>query len=358
VCGFELDRANGRLISIEARDFGRRKLSVRADRFVIAAGSIESTRLLLELNASSEGRAFEGCRVLGRYFQDHLKVTVARVNRREVRRSNEMFAYRFVGSTMRDLRMTLSEKAQREDAIASAYGLITMDMEESPLAIVKDIAQGIQRRNVDVRLLLKLSRSLPYLARTAYWRYWRRQLFLPLNVQLNLMIWAEQVPNRNNRIRLADARDRLGMRKVLLDWRPMEADEHTLRCAIARVRSYWERSGFDRVCPLEWSPASVDEAKPLVSLVEACAHPSGSTRMGTDPAESVVDPGLRCHAIPNVSVVSGSTFPSPGSANPTLTIMKLALRLADTILHEARQRPASIPVTLPRSEARPAAVPA
>jgi choline dehydrogenase-like flavoprotein len=53
--------------------------------------------------------------------------------------------------------------------------------------------------------------------------------------------------------------------------------------------------------------------------------------MGTNPLDSVVDPCLRVHRVPNLSVVSASVFPSSGSANPTLTIMLLAMRAADML---------------------------
>jgi choline dehydrogenase-like flavoprotein len=53
--------------------------------------------------------------------------------------------------------------------------------------------------------------------------------------------------------------------------------------------------------------------------------------MGDDPATSVVDRQLRVHAISNLSVASASAFPSSGSANPTFTIMQLAMRAADAI---------------------------
>jgi choline dehydrogenase-like flavoprotein len=61
------------------------------------------------------------------------------------------------------------------------------------------------------------------------------------------------------------------------------------------------------------------------------AHPAGSTRMGINPLDSVVDPRLRVHRIPNLSVASASVFPSSGSANPTLTVMLLAMRAAETL---------------------------
>jgi choline dehydrogenase-like flavoprotein len=58
-------------------------------------------------------------------------------------------------------------------------------------------------------------------------------------------------------------------------------------------------------------------------------HHMGTTRMGTDPAESVVDPRLRTHDLANLSVVSSSVFVTGGAVNPTLTIAALALRAAD-----------------------------
>jgi choline dehydrogenase-like flavoprotein len=56
--------------------------------------------------------------------------------------------------------------------------------------------------------------------------------------------------------------------------------------------------------------------------------------MGANPATSVVRPDLRCHHVPNIWIASASTFPSSGSANPTLTILQLAFRAADALLRE------------------------
>ena len=60
-------------------------------------------------------------------------------------------------------------------------------------------------------------------------------------------------------------------------------------------------------------------------------HHMGTTRMGTDPAESVVDPTLRTHDLNNCWIASSSVFPTGGALNPTLTIGALALRAADFI---------------------------
>ena len=59
------------------------------------------------------------------------------------------------------------------------------------------------------------------------------------------------------------------------------------------------------------------------------AHPSGTTRMSTDPAAGVVDPDCAVHGVEGLHVLGSSVFPTNGHANPTYTIVALAVRLAD-----------------------------
>ncbi len=58
-------------------------------------------------------------------------------------------------------------------------------------------------------------------------------------------------------------------------------------------------------------------------------HHMGTTRMGTDPTESVVNPQLRTHDLDNCWIVGSSVFPTGGAMNPTLTIAALAVRAAE-----------------------------
>ena len=57
----------------------------------------------------------------------------------------------------------------------------------------------------------------------------------------------------------------------------------------------------------------------------------GTTRMHPDPAQGVVDADCRVHGVANLFVAGSSVFPTAGCANPTLTIVALAVRLADHI---------------------------
>ena len=68
-----------------------------------------------------------------------------------------------------------------------------------------------------------------------------------------------------------------------------------------------------------------------------CSHQHGTTRMGNDPDTSVLDRDCRAHEVDNLFVVDGGPFPTATGANPTLTIMANAWRVAD---HIAAGRPA------------------
>ncbi len=61
-------------------------------------------------------------------------------------------------------------------------------------------------------------------------------------------------------------------------------------------------------------------------------HVVGTHRMGTDPCKSVVDASQRSHDLPNMWVVGSGSFPTVCTANPTLTLMALAFKSADSII--------------------------
>jgi choline dehydrogenase-like flavoprotein len=193
----------------------------------------------------------------------------------------------------------------------------------------------VMKFGVKLADLAEIARHYKLLSEVAFWRLVRRQFFIPDDVEYKLHICIEQAPDLQNRISLSEKRDRLGVPMVSLNWKATDADERTFRSSIAKINAYWRRSGFDQICPIEWTFAAKDTSVRIVDEAEDWCHPSGTTRMGLDPAESVVGSDMSCHDIPNVRVVSASTFPTSGSVNPTLTIMQLALRCADLILQRS-----------------------
>ena len=66
-------------------------------------------------------------------------------------------------------------------------------------------------------------------------------------------------------------------------------------------------------------------------VIDRYAHLVGGCRMGSDPERSVVDSDHRAWEVPNLFIADGSVMPTQGSANPALTIMALASRLAERL---------------------------
>ena len=79
------------------------------------------------------------------------------------------------------------------------------------------------------------------------------------------------------------------------------------------------------------------DARDLWTQDDDTCHLNGTARMGSDPANSVVDADCRSWDIPNLWICDGSVFPTVGGANPSLTIQAIACRTADRIAAMARR---------------------
>jgi choline dehydrogenase-like flavoprotein len=143
----------------------------------------------------------------------------------------------------------------------------------------------------------------------------------------SIMIQAEQAPNPSNRVTLSDERDELGLRRVNVEWRLGELSRRTVEVATRRIAAEFTRIGLGRVQLAAWL-TDADDAGWRGGLHWG-HHQMGTTRMSHDPATGVVDANCRMHHVDNLYVTGASVFPTGGYANPMLSIVALALRLAD-----------------------------
>ena len=76
---------------------------------------------------------------------------------------------------------------------------------------------------------------------------------------------------------------------------------------------------------------ALDARRMIEAQAEPAFHHLGVCRMSEKSRDGVVDPWGRAHEVPNLFVSDGSVFPSSGAANPTLTVVALAIRQAERI---------------------------
>jgi choline dehydrogenase-like flavoprotein len=137
---------------------------------------------------------------------------------------------------------------------------------------------------------------------------------------------------------LATERDALGLQRLLVDWRYSPGDVATVREAVRLFAADIGRSGLG---VFEYDPGSIEFEMSRYGAYGG--HHLGTARMGNDPRTSVVDANCRIHGLENLYIAGGAVFPTSSQANPTLTIIALAMRLAAHVRAAAQSaRPALI----------------
>jgi choline dehydrogenase-like flavoprotein len=134
---------------------------------------------------------------------------------------------------------------------------------------------------------------------------------------------AEQYPNFSSRVLLDDTVDALGMPRIKIDWRYLSEDVRTVSRSLEILAGNFASSGIGR---LDYDPSLVETE--MTRYGAYGGHHIGTARMGTDPRSSVVDANCRLHTVRNLYVAGSAVFTTSSQANPTLTIVALALRLA------------------------------
>ncbi len=338
-----------------------RRHRVRGPVFVLAGGGFEITRLLLASNDVKPAGLGNGGDALGRYYMSHLCTTasVATLRPRGGRVMSD-YARDREGIYVRR-RLWLTEEAQRSHQLLNTtfrthlpdpgdptHGVAILSaMFLAKSFVQREYAAKFSEAPVTpagyARHLGNVIRQPASLAR--FGRRWLRDRVLAerklpsvalpsTGNRFHLEFHAEQSPNPSSRMTLAHERDRTGMPRLHVDWRPTEADIESVRRAHVVLGRTLEETGtgtlaFD-------SDALADRIR-RVGVVGG--HHIGTTRMSAGEAGGVVDTECRVYGLDNLYVASASVLPTSGQANPTLTVLALALRLADHLAGRKVRRP-------------------
>ena len=152
--------------------------------------------------------------------------------------------------------------------------------------------------------------------------YWGADL---RNYMSDYVHWAclgalcEFLPQPDNRVTLANEKDRHGMPIARFDYTQCDNDKALVKAATEVMESILKGAGADEVI-----------------TINRYAHLVGGARMAATEREGVVDADCRSFAVPNLYIVDGSVLPTQGSANPALTIMAVAARAADRLIQNMK----------------------
>jgi choline dehydrogenase-like flavoprotein len=271
-----------RVNAVQVRSVERGELTaaatISARAFVLAAGALENTRLLLISNLGNDGGH------LGSHFCEHPYLWVAA---RLDLPSRTVDAYPLYFST-------------RPLPVGSGLGAIGV--------VVPTPATTTARSIGSFRALLGGADGVPG----------------------TISLCWEQAPTAASRVGLAEGLplDVLGLPRIEVTSDVSDMDRRTPVEAIKTLTKTFEELGLGRAVslpPMEQDPWRWQQPGRIVPG----NHPMGTTRMSARSEDGVVDPQCRVHGTSNLYVLGSSVFPRGGHANPTLTVLALGSRLAD-----------------------------
>jgi len=295
-CMVGMEERGGEILSLEVRQPDDARHFVRARRFVLCAGGIENSRLLLWANEQNGGRVVRNPRSLGRYWMEHPHFTL--------------------GEAFLDERAPfVFDRWSIAWVAPTAPALRAKGMLNSGLRLTRRTREATRQMIADIACIA------PELGRWAMAKF-NRRLFCGVMLRA---AW-EQAPQPWNRVVLSRDRDRHGVPRAELHWRLSDFDRRTVLASATMLAEELVRLNYGRVRLDPWVLGY--EGFPHDDET-AGNHHMGGTRMSRDPDRGVVDANCRVHGLANLYVAGSSVFPSGGATNPTMTIVQLALRLAD-----------------------------
>ncbi len=319
-----------RIAAARVLNYAGSEFRFNARHFVVAAGTVESSRLLL----CSRPAIPDPHDQIGRGFHDHLSFHAARFQSPQREQLLDQLGPFFVAESTFSLAGTLHTcKLEASPELRARLGLLAVmahivieEPEDSGAAALRTLLRSRQasaeKRSLPAMLGPAL-RGLGDIARLLFAAKFQRRRAVSKRAQVLLNIDVEQSPSPDNRIRLSARRDALGIPVAIVDWRIQPAEQQTALRFAPILRRELEALNL---APATWDDAILHNTPP--SMADTY-HAMGGLAMGTDPQTSVVNPNLGVHTLENLSVAGCAVFPSGSSSNPTFTLMALTLRLAD-----------------------------
>lgn len=320
--------------------------SVTANNFVLAMGGLETPRMMLAIRTGAHPHGIGNNRdQVGRYFMEHPHARAARIIGDDPKK-----LFRTFPSFRRDTRGNRYGLLLRpNEAIQKRHGILntcfTIGVYRNPGEKPKFFkkAYGKIKHDMDPgkvgRALWRTTKKITRWSQDHCGPVTCARLLRSPKNGIYAVMRAEQAPNPGSRVKLSEQKDALGIPEINLDWQLLDIDKASALTAMRALNTDLKDLGLGRAEPCDWlSKPDVDwEFDELVtSHSKGGYHHIGTTRMGNDPAKSVVDPQCRVHGMDNLHIAGSSVFPTGGWANPTLTILALALRLGDRLSNSYR----------------------
>jgi len=348
--------------SLQAKTLGGKEISVKCQKYILAGGALNNTRLLMDSDSHHPGGIGNHSGLLGKFYMGHLSGDIATVKFTTPPKETIFGFDRDSDHTYIRRRFSFTPEFQQEQKLSntvgwlgapefgdfshqngilsSAYIALNLPLLKTRLgastairraAIGKD--KGMYSPHV-MNIIKDFGQILSFIPSFGYGRFVAKRKIPALFVysaanEYPLHYHSEQVPNPDSTVSLANERDALGMRRLNIDLSFSDQDIES----VIKAHQHWDQHLRKHECGyLEY--VSDDLETTVWTQAGDGFHQVGTTRMSEHPDQGVVDTNCHVHGFDDLFVASSSTFVTSGQANSTFMIVAFALRLADYLKQE------------------------
>lgn len=356
VVEIETNDTAGAVTQLRVASLDGKQFSMKAKTFILAVGGIENPRMLLLANKVQSCGLGNQHDLVGRFFMEHPILWSGKVSYSQQASHTPYFE---IDNTFMATGFGLPKPVQQREQVLNFSLRIKPVVEEWLLAINRlqykmqqskasqDLAAIVDGHKYEFGLPQKDSSVIEDLSKIIansdrvlakiYAKLLQKSTAEPVVYRTHLI--SEQAPNPDSRITLSRERDRLGLNQVNLDWRLSPIDKYTVQRSQQVIAQEFERYDLGKM------HIELTEDDAAWETVKGSYHHMGTTRMSNNPREGVVDENCQVHGVGNLYVAGSSVFPTSGLSNPTLTIVALAIRLADQIKQQMQDPPSTAHTT-------------
>jgi choline dehydrogenase-like flavoprotein len=326
-----LEFKGGRAKVAIAKHVSGSEIRVRADSFVLAAGTIENSRLCLAM-ARDKNCPWSSNQHIGRNFQDHLGHCVGTVTPLDETKFRNYFENGWIEGVKLQpkLRFTHNSRVSEKSGV-SGFFLFDSELSSSISNIkglVRALIAGVAYSNVK-RLphdfIAVGSKIYPLVRRFAL----ERRVMAVFDRGISLYIQAEQIPQVESRIHLVSENTKNDkLPQVNVHWSASGSEGDAILRFVAATENYLRERGL---ASLIIDPELYLDPLKYLERFRDTYHQCGGMCIASSPSRGAVDPNCRVWGTENVYVAGASVFPVASHANPTLTALALSYRLAKKI---------------------------
>lgn len=349
------DGSGAEICSVDVGCLDGNRFRVSAKTVIVAAGGLESARLLMVSNDVHKNGIGNEHDQLGRYYGSHVSGDFGEVQF-SPKNSQVLWEYQQTQDGVYAKRqLRIREEVQQKEGLLNIRCILT----HPPFADASHgngvlsaayLAKRFLKGQIPPEYSKELSEagyhSLPMHTRNValgcfslakFGLHWLKDRILARRKYPSISLKSrencytihfdsEQTPNPESRVLLGDTLDAFGQPLLKVDWKYSQQDVDSVVRSAELLRASFEECGVG-----EFKQTPEETKEMILKGFGVGSHHIGATRMSDSPTSGVVDANCEVHGVKGLYIAAPSVFPTGSFANPVLTTVAIALRIADRV---------------------------